>query len=174
MSNRTIKDGITMVSGFHFFMALLSLIGTAAILVYAVMPSLKTQTPEFAQQLFLPMTGVVFGIIIFGAYIYIGIGLIQLKDWSRMAAIFLGILGIMGGFIGVIGATATSLTGSTVPDWMSATMIGLLMMCAYSLLSFVDIFILIFLFNPLVRDVYDTGRLILMTEEEYGSKGADS
>ena len=100
MSNRSVRDGVILVGGFHFFMAVLCIVAVAAIFVYAVLPPINESVDGLTQALFLPVLGIVLGLIISGIYAAVGWGLMQLKNSARMSAIFIGALGIFGGFIG--------------------------------------------------------------------------
>jgi hypothetical protein len=165
MSNRSVRDGVILVGGFHFFMAVLCLVAVSAIFVFSVLPPIETGTAAMTQDLFLPVLGIILGIIISAVYAFIGIGLIQLKNSARMTAIFMGALGIFGGFIGVMSSIATNIIGQSAPDWLSIVLVGLATICVYSLISFMNIFILIFLFNQKVRSVFYGEEWVAAAEE---------
>jgi hypothetical protein len=165
MSNRSVRDGVILVGGFHFFMAVLCLVAVSAIFVFSVLPPIESGGAVMTQDLFLPVLGIILGIIISSVYAFIGIGLIQLKNSARMTAIFMGALGIFGGFIGVMSSIATNIIGQTAPDWLSIVLVGLATICVYSLISFMNIFILIFLFNPKVRSVFYGEEWVAAAEE---------
>ena len=165
MSNRSVRDGVVLVGGFHFFMAVLCVVAVAAIFVYAVLPPIDENTAGITQALFLPVLGVVLGLIISGIYAAIGWGLMQLKNSARMAAIFLGALGIFGGFIGVLSSIASNIIGQAQPDWITIILVGLATICGYSLIGFMNIFILIFLFNSRVRAVFYGEEWVAATSE---------
>lgn len=154
MSNRTIRDGVILVGGFHFFMAILSLIAVAAIFIYAVLPPVDSETTSLAQELFMPVLGMILGLIICGVYIMVGWGLVQLKNIARMIAIFLAAIGIFGGFIGVIGSISTHVAGQAEPAWFSIILVSMATICGYTLIGFMNIFLLIFLFHTRVRSVF--------------------
>ncbi len=102
MSDRTVKDWLIIVGGFHFFMAILSLIAAAAIFIYSVLPTIDSQSPQIAQKLFIPVVGTIISLIMCGVYVLVGFGLIQLRNIARMISIFLADFGILGGFITAI------------------------------------------------------------------------
>lgn len=154
MSNRSVRDGVILVGGFHFFMGVLCIVAVAAVFVFAVLPPISEKSSGLTQQLFLPVLGIVLGIIISIAYAAIGTGLIQFKNSARMLAIFMGVLGVFGGFVGVIGSIIANIVGQTAPDWVSIVLVGLASICFYALISFMNVFILIFLFNPRVRSIF--------------------
>ncbi len=151
MSNRTIKDWLVIVGGFHFFMAILSVIAAAAIFIYAVLPTIDAQPPEIAQKLFIPVVGTIISLIVCGVYVLVGFGLIQLRNLARMISIFLAAFGILGGFIAAIGSIASNIIGEVSPDWMSILTVSSATICFYAIISFMNIFLLIFLFIPQVR-----------------------
>jgi hypothetical protein len=164
MSNQAMRDGITLAGGYHFFMTALSLLAAAAIFVFAVLPPLQNQSDQLAQQLFLPLTGVVFGVVLGIIYAIVGTGLLRLRNSSRMAAIFLSMLGLLSGFVGAIGSFASALTNTVNPNWVSVGMVGMATLCAYSLIAFLDIFVLIFLFNNRVRTLFYGGEMMRAAE----------
>ena len=154
MSNRTLRDGVILVGGFHFLMAIFSLVAVAAILVYSVLPLLETETASLAQDMFLPVVGMILGLIICGVYLIVGWGLVQLKNSARMIAIFLAALGIFGGFVGVIGSISSNVAGQAEPAWIMIILVSLATVCGYTLIGFMNIFLLIFLFTPKVRSAF--------------------
>jgi hypothetical protein len=154
MSNRSIRDGVVLVGGFHFLMAVLCVVAVAAVFVFAVLPPVEKNEAGLTQELFVPVLGIILGLVIAGVYATTGLGLIQLKNSARMTAIFLGALGVFGGFIGVMSSIAAKIVGQAQPDWVSVTFVGLATICVYLLISFMNIFLLIFLFNPRLRAVF--------------------
>jgi hypothetical protein len=154
MSNRSVRDGIILVGGFHFFMAVLCLVGVAAAFVFAVLPPIQQNVVGLAQKLFLPVLAMILGLIIAGIYAFIGFGLIRLQNSARMMAIFMGALGVFGGFIGVMSSIAANIIGQGQPDWLSIILVGFATVCLYTFISFMNIFILIFLYNPRLRVVF--------------------
>jgi hypothetical protein len=140
-------------------MAVLCLVGVAAIFVYAVLPPIDLEKPSLTQDLFMPVLGMVLGLIICGVYIIVGWGLIQLKNNARMIAIFLAAIGIFGGFLGVIGSISTNVAGQAEPAWISIILVSMATICAYTLVGFMNIFLLIFLFHSRVRSVFYTEEL---------------
>jgi hypothetical protein len=170
MSNQAMRDGITLAGGYHFFMTALCLLAAAAIFVFSVLPPIQNQSDQLTQQLFLPLTGVVFGVVLGIIYAIVGTGLLRLRNPSRMAAIFLSLLGLVSGFVGAIGSFASALTNTVNPNWVSVGMVGLATLCAYSLIAFLDIFVLIFLFNKRVRTMF-YGEGMMRTGETNGNVG---
>jgi hypothetical protein len=81
-----------------------------------------------------------------------------------MAAIFLSMLGLLSGFVGAIGSFASALTNTVNPNWVSVGMVGMATLCAYSLIAFLDIFVLIFLFNNRVRTLFYGGEMMRAAE----------
>ena len=152
MTSRSVRDGVFLVGGFHYFMAVIFLLATAGIFVFGLMPSL--QGTNASQGLFLPFTGLILGLVLCIMYAVVGAGLIRLKNSSRMSAIFLSGLGLMGGFVGVLGAVGASIFGNPNPNWITITLIGAGTICFYAITAIMDIFVLFFLFNKNVREVF--------------------
>lgn len=154
MTSRSVRDGVFLVGGFHYFMAAIILLGTAGIFVYSILPPAQSGTAAMTQDLFLPFTGIILGLILCCMYAIVGAGLIRLKNSARMSAIFLSGLGLMGGFIGVLGSIGASVFGNANPNWLTISLIGVGTICFYALIALMDIFILFFLFNKRVREVF--------------------
>ena len=150
MSERTIRDWMILIGGFHFFMAILALVASAAVFIYAVLPPIDAGN-AIAQDLFIPVVGVIVGLIVSGVYILVGFGVIQLRNLARMISIFLAAFAVLGGFIAVIGSIASNVIGAANPDYISVLVVSLATICFYTLVSFMNIFVLIFLFIPQVR-----------------------
>jgi hypothetical protein len=127
MSNRTLRDGIILIGAFHFLLAFLSLVGAVGIYFYG---------------------------IAFITYMIVGVGVIRQSNSARIGAIFLSLVGIMSGFIAVLGALAVNVKDAASVSLASTAMTGLIFICGYSILAFLDIFILIFLFNNQIRDIF--------------------
>ncbi|MBI9048253.1 MAG: hypothetical protein JEZ00_02450 [Anaerolineaceae bacterium] len=154
MTSRSVRDGVFLVGGFHYFMAGVILLGTAGLFVFSLLPPMQNGTVGLTQNLFLPFTGIILGLILCGMYAIVGAGLIRLKNSSRMTAIFLSGLGLMGGFIAVLGTVGASVFGNPNPNWLTITLIGAGTICFYAIVALMDIFILFFLFNKRVREVF--------------------
>jgi hypothetical protein len=154
MTSRSVRDGVFLVGGFHYFIAAIILIGTAGLFVYSILPPIQDGTGAVTQNIFLPFTGIILGLILCGMYTVVGAGLIRLKNSSRMSAIFLSGLGLMGGFIGVLASLGASVFGNPNPNWITIGLIGAGTICLYALVALMDIFILFFLFNKNVREVF--------------------
>jgi hypothetical protein len=154
MTSRSVRDGVFLVGGFHYFMAAVLLLATAGIFVFGLLPPMQEGIVGSTQGLFLPFTGIILGIILCCMYAIVGAGLIRLKNSSRMSAIFLSGLGLMGGFIGVLGAVGASVFGNPNPNWITITLIGAGTICFYAITAIMDIFVLFFLFNKRVREVF--------------------
>ncbi|MBI9036350.1 MAG: hypothetical protein JEZ03_17960 [Bacteroidales bacterium] len=154
MTKRSIRDGIIFIAGFHFLLAIIGVIGSASFFVYGILPHLGSGQPGLAQQIFLPILGVIAGIGISGYYIYLGIGLINLRNSARIGAIFFGAIGIISGFVGVLISVSSKFLGPVTPDFISVAFFGLAIVCGYSILSFMNIFAIVFMFNQNVRDIF--------------------
>lgn len=149
MSNRTLRDGIILVGAFHFLMAFLSLVGAVGIYFYGI----ATATAQ-GGSLFMPVLGLMVSLLLFFIYLIIGIGVIRHNNAARIGGIFMSLVGIMSGFISVIGALAAKVQDAATVSLASTAMTGLIFICIYSILAFLDIFILIFLFNNQVRNFF--------------------
>jgi hypothetical protein len=165
MTSRSVRDGVFLVAGFHYFMAAIVLIGTAGILAYGLNPPIQAGAEGATPNLFLPITGSILGLILCITYLTVGAGLTRLKNNSRMTAIFLSGLGLMGGFIGVLVSIGASAFGNPNPNWMTVGLLGVGTICFYALFAMVDIFVLFFLFNKRVREVFYS--------EEWAANAAD-
>lgn len=164
MGERTLKDWMMLLGGFHFFMAIIALIAAAAIFIYAVLPPIDSGLPGLPQALFIPVLGVIISLIVSGVYIMVGFGIIQFRNIARMISIFMAAFGILGGFIAVMGAIASRIIGAANPDWISILIVSLAIIIFYCLISFMNIFLLIFLFLPQVRLVFYEGDLEKVNE----------
>ena len=153
LSERGVRDGVTLIGAYHFLLAVASLLGTLAVFVYAILPGLSSGASGVAQSLFLPVLGVIIGFVLTMAYALTGIGLIQIRNSARMTAIFLSLFGIVVGLFSVMGGIVGSFN-SMQPDWASVGMTGLILVCGYSILTFLDIITLVFLLNWRVRAVF--------------------
>ena len=153
LSERGVRDGVTLIGAYHFLLAVASLLGTLAVFVYAILPGLSSGASGVAQSLFLPVLGVIIGFVLTVAYALTGIGLIQIRNSARMTAIFLSLFGIVVGLFSVMGGIVGSFN-SMQPDWASVGMTGLILVCGYSILTFLDVITLVFLLNWRVRAVF--------------------
>jgi hypothetical protein len=151
-NDKTVWDGVILVASYHFLLALISLMGAAAILVFAIFPNLSSTTSN-PQSIFMPIIGSFFGLILCIWYGLIGSGLIQLKNSARMGAVFLALFGAVGGLFVLLGA-GIPVINSLLPDVGAATGIVVAGLCAYTLMTFFDIVVLFFLFSRRVRAVF--------------------
>jgi hypothetical protein len=154
MTDHSIRDGIGLVSAFQFFMAVAGLVGAIAIFMLGILGAINTGGDQMMQQLLSPVIGVILCLSLSVIYIMVGMGLLRYNNTARLTAISLGILGLMSGFISVAGAVVINLTGNTTPNWVSIVMSGLMVVCAYSIVGVVDIFVLLFLLNQKVRSLF--------------------
>ena len=60
---------------------------------------------------------------------------------------------------------ATNIIGQAQPDWITIILVGLATICGYSLIGFMNIFILIFLFTARVRAVFYGEEWVAATTE---------
>jgi hypothetical protein len=151
MSNRTLRDGIVLVGAFHFLMAFLSLVGVVAVYIYGI-----SANSSQGDSLFLPIIGLMVCILLAVVYSVVGLGIIRHNNSARMGSVFLSVVGIMSGFVAVIGSLAVNLKDNAMTSIASVTMTALVVICVYSIVAFLDIFILIFLFNSQVRKLFYT------------------
>lgn len=150
-SDKTVWDGVILVASYHFLLALISLLGAAAIVVFAIIPNMqKTSEPS---AIFLPIIGVVLGIILCGWYAVIASGLISLKNSARMGAVFLALFGSVGGLFVLLGAGIPAVN-NLIPDYAAVTGVVVAGLCAYILMTVFDLIVLVFLFNRRVRAVF--------------------
>ena len=148
LSDKLVRDGIYMISSYHFLLSVVAFIAAAGILVYAVIPG--ADQVGAPQGVFMPMVGVVIGVVLAVAYGIVGFGLISLKNSARMGAIFLALFGVVGGLLILIGAligTAKPL----VPDWLTIGGIAFIGLCSYALTTLIDMAALLFLLSGRVR-----------------------
>lgn len=179
---RVIHDQVSLVSAYHFLMAIAYLIGAAAIIVYAILPILSGGSTGLAQKLFLPITGTVLSLVLVGLYAVTGKGLLRVRNSARMGAVFLALLKIIGGLFGQAGAVALGI-GSLTPNWVAVLALGLGSIATYALTAGVDLVILRFLIKDPVREVFysysapavteawrDNGRQVATQKAERASK----
>jgi len=151
MSDHTIKDGIGLISAFQFFLAVACLVAAVVIFVMGVLGPINSNDALLGEKLLLPVIGLILFLSLVVVYSMVGVGLLRYSNTARLAAIFLGMIGLMSGFLAVAGAVVINLTGTMTPNWVSILMSGLMVVCAYSIIGFVDVFVLIFLLNEKVR-----------------------
>jgi hypothetical protein len=154
MSDHSVRDGIGLISAFQFFLAVSSLVAAVAVFMMGILGPINSNDPQLGDKLLLPVIGLILFLSLVVVYSMVGIGLLRYSNTARLTAIFLGILGLMSGFLSVAGAVVINLTGTLTPNWVSIVMTGLMVVCAYSILGFVDVFVLIFLLNEKVRNLF--------------------
>jgi len=154
MSARSVRDGVVLVSAYHYFLSFTSLIGVVALVIFGVLPVINSGDKNIAGMLFLPVVGIFLGLVLFGLLISVAVGIAQYRNSSRILAVFLSTMGLMSGFVVVMGSLVVTITGGTIPDWLALSMIGMIAVCLYALFAFMDLFILIFLFNARVRSAF--------------------
>jgi len=155
---KAIQDGLFLVGAYHFLLGVIWLLASIAIVVYAIIPGVNTPTPTYgvaapSNTLFLPIIGLLAGIIMAGLYSWVGSGLIKMANWARMAAVFLAMFGIGGGLLGVIGLVAGSIN-SLSPDWVQIATIGVAGLCVFFIGTIIDLVILMFLLNNNVQSIF--------------------
>lgn len=154
MTDRSLRDGIGLVSAFHFFLAIASLVAAIAILVLGIMGPINSNDPQSGDKLLLPIIGLVLSLSLIVVYLIVGTGLLRYNNTARLIAIFLGILGLMSGFLIIAGTVVINLSGTMTPNWVSVVTTGLMVVCGYSILGFMDIFVLVFLMNQKVKTLF--------------------
>lgn len=150
---RVIHDQVSLASAYHILMAIAYFIGAAAIFVYAILPILGDGSTGLTQKLFLPVTGAILSLLLVGLYAVTGNGLLKMRNSARMGAVFLALLGIIGGLFGQAGAVALGIV-SLDPTLGAAIGVGLASIAAYALTAGLDLIILLFLIKEPVRDVF--------------------
>jgi hypothetical protein len=151
-NDKSVWDGVILVASYHFLMAIICILGAAATVVFAIIPNLTTATGN-PQSIFLPLIGAFFGLILCIWYASIGSGLIRLKNSSRMGAVFLALFGAVGGLFVLLGA-GIPVINSLLPDVGAVTGVVVASICFYTLMTFLDIIVLIFLYSSRVRSVF--------------------
>ncbi len=150
---REIHDLVSLASAYHILMAIAYLIGAAAIVVYAMLPILSSGSSDLAQRLFPPVVGTLLSLLLVGLYAATGSGLLKLSNTARMGAVFLALLGIVGGLFAQAGVFAVGI-GSLAPNWGAVVGLGLGSLATYALTAGVDLIILRFLIKDPVREVF--------------------
>ena len=153
--DRAIHDQVSLASAYHFLMAIAYLIGAVAIIVYAILPILSDGSTGLAQKLFLPIIGTLLSLLLVSLYAVTGRDLVKMRNSARMGAVFLALLGIIGGLFGQAGAVALGI-GSLAPNWLAVLGLGLGSIATYALTAGVDVVILLFLIKEPVREVFYT------------------
>jgi hypothetical protein len=151
-NEKSVWDGVILVASYHFLMAVVCLLGAAATVVFAIIPNLMTASSN-PQSVFLPVIGAFFGLVLSIWYASIGSGLIRLKNSSRMGAVFLALFGAVGGLFVLLGA-GIPVINSLLPDVGAVTGVVVASICFYTLITFLDIIVLIFLYSSRVRAVF--------------------
>ncbi len=150
-SDKTVWDGVILVASYHFLLALISLLGAAAIVVFAIIPNMTTTSEP--SSIFFPIIGGVVGIILCAWYGIIGSGLISLKNSARMGAVFLALFGSVGGLFILLGAGIPAVN-NLIPDYAAVTGVVIAGLCGYILMTVFDLVVLVFLFNRRVRALF--------------------
>jgi hypothetical protein len=97
-------DGVSVIAIYYVFFAVMNLIGSCAILLFALVPAMGATGDGFG------FLGAVFGIgigflfVAAGALLGLaaGLGLLRLKNWARILAIVLAIFSLLAFPIGTI------------------------------------------------------------------------
>ena len=160
---RAIHDQVSLASAYHILMAIAYFIGAAAIFVYAILPILSDGSTGLTQKLFLPVTGAILSLLLVGLYAVTGNGLLKMRNSARMGAVFLALLGIIGGLFGQAGAVALGIV-SLDPTLGAAIGVGLGSIATYALTAGLDLIILLFLIKEPVRDVFYAYSAPIMAE----------
>jgi hypothetical protein len=150
-SDKTVWDGVILVASYHFLLALISLLGAAATVVFAIIPNMTSISDP--KSIFFPIIGVVVGVILCGWYFIIGSGLISLKNSARMGAVFLALFGSVGGLFVLLGAGIPAVN-NLIPDYAAVTGVVIAGLCGYLLMTLFDLIVLVFLFNRRVRALF--------------------
>jgi hypothetical protein len=151
-NDKSVWDGVILVASYHFLMAVVCLLGAAATVVFAIIPNLSVSAGS-PQSVFMPVIGAFFGLLLSIWYASIGSGLIRLKNSSRMGAVFLALFGAVGGLFVIIGA-GIPIINNLLPDVGAVAGMAVASLCGYSLMTFFDIIVLVFLYSGRVRAVF--------------------
>lgn len=160
---REIHDLVSLASAYHVLMAIAYLIGAAAIVVYAMLPIIGSGSTNLAQRLFPPAVGTLLSLLLVVLYAVTGNGLLKLRNTARMGAVFLALLGIIGGLFAQAGVIAVGV-GSLAPNWGAVTGLGLGSFATYALTAGVDYIILRYLIKDPVREVFYSYSAPMMDE----------
>lgn len=150
-SDKTVRDGVMLVASYHFLLAILSLVGALAIVIFAIIPSMSSTVGT--SSIFLPIVGVIVGIFLGIFYGVTGSGLIALKNSARMGAVFLALFGTIGGLFILIGAGIPTVN-NLLPDMAAVAGVIVAGLCGYFLLTLLDLAVLAFMFNRRVRALF--------------------
>ncbi|KAF0112083.1 MAG: Uncharacterized protein FD147_350 [Chloroflexi bacterium] len=150
-SDKTVRDGVMLVASYHFLLAILSLVGALAIVIFAIIPSMNSTVGTGS--IFLPIVGVIIGVFLGLFYGITGSGLIALKNSARMGAVFLALFGTIGGLFILIGAGIPTVN-SLLPDMAAVAGVIVGGLCGYFILTLLDIAVLAFMFNRRVRALF--------------------
>ncbi len=150
---RAIRDQVTLVAAYHFTLALAFFIGGAAIIVYAILPTLAAAAANLPQRLFPPATGLLLCVLLAAMYARIGTGLNDVDNGSRMAAIYLALTGIIGGIFGMVGTILTTIA-NVGPNWFAVAVSGSFAVSIYLITSSADLIVLFFLMKRDVQVVF--------------------
>jgi hypothetical protein len=150
-SDKTVRDGVMLVASYHFLLAILSLVGVIAILIFSIVPAFNGTSAS--SSLFLPVVGVLVGIFLTIFYGVTASGLISLKNSARMGAVFLALFGTISGLFILIGA-GIPVINNLLPDMASVAGVIVGGLCGYALLTVLDLAVLAFLFNKRVRSLF--------------------
>ncbi len=151
-NDKSVWDGVILVASYHFLMAVVCLLGSAATVVFAIIPNLATASAN-PQSIFMPVIGAIFGLILSIWYASIGSGLIRLQNSSRMGAVFLSLFGAVGGLFLILGA-GIPVINNLLPDVGAVAGVAVASLCGYTLMTFFDIIVLVFLYSGRVRAVF--------------------
>lgn len=100
-------DGVSIIAIYYVFFAVMNLIGSCAILLFALIPAAGSAGDSFGIIASVFGIGIGFLFVASGALLGLaaGLGLLRLKNWARILAIVLAIFTLLGFPIGtVIGA----------------------------------------------------------------------
>ena len=162
ISERSAKDGINLFTAYHYLLAVLSLAGALAVIIFALFPAFSGESET---GVFFPIVGLIVALALTGAYFYTARGLAATKNQARMYAIFLSFVGIFGGLIAIL-AVMVGLVNSPEPNWMNVGVTAFALIMGYSLLSFLDVFVLIFFTNDRIRSVFYGSDWLAQAKEE--------
>ncbi len=150
-SDKTVRDGVMLVASYHFLLAILSLVGSLAIVIFAVLPAVNA--PAASNSIFIAVVGIVIGVFLAIFYAVTGSGLIKLKNSARMGAVFLALFGTIAGLFVLIGAGISTIN-KLLPDMAAVAGVIVGGLCGYALLTVLDLAVLTFLFNKRVRAMF--------------------
>jgi len=150
-SDKSVRDGVMLIASYHFLLAILSLVGALAIVIFSIVPAISGVSA--GQPLFLPVVGGIVGIFLTIFYGVTGSGLIALKNSARMGAVFLALFGTIGGLFILIGAGIPTVS-NLLPDMAAVAGVIVGGLCGYALLTVLDLVVLAFMFNRRVRSLF--------------------